>query len=163
MARIEADREDLFEEFRAATHKWELRVAGIAAHTVLGVRKDGRISFYFGGDPCYHFSSNHELQRAFAEGWLYRSQGTTLARLHRERTPDATSLIRHDLSQAELNQFLETMRAHLSQLQTALGHDGVQLIRAEPENASLQLIEERLAIILSHPEHLAAAYPTRKR
>ena len=162
MARIEADREDLFAEFRSAIVKWELRIPDFDSNLVLGVRRDERLSIYFGSDPCYHFDAQHRLLRAYANGFLYRTQGKTLARLSRERTPETTTLNRHDLSEKELNEFMQTMAVNLASLSNSLLVGTQTLLRSNTDEQQLVLVQNRISEILSSGFSLAPVYRTRK-
>src|SRR5262245_19900425 len=106
MSRHEADREDLMAEATALARRVKLSVPGEVERVVAGFRATGRLSIYFGGEPVYHFDAEGRLRRAFVNGLLYRTQGTTLARLRRERSAEVTELRRRDLSPTELRQFL---------------------------------------------------------
>ena len=133
MARNEADREDLMAELVTASPRWELRVAELPDPVVLGVRSDHRLSIYFHGDRCYHFTGQGELRRAYVNGALYRSAGTTLSRLIRHRTAEETALMRHDLDSDELQAFLQEMRDWLTQLQSGLNRGQAEVLRGYPE------------------------------
>ncbi len=84
MARQERDREDLMAEATALTRRAEWIPPG-EEPVVTGFRNNGAFSIYFGPDPCFHFTPKGELRRAFANGYLFRSEGTTLSRLLRQR------------------------------------------------------------------------------
>jgi hypothetical protein len=143
MARREADREDLMREATALRERVELAVPHEAEPVVAGFRADGRLSLYFGQDPAYHFDAEGGLRRAFRDGELYRSQGTTLARLRRQRTPESTDLARHDLAPDELDAFLQQMQARLRTLLEALQSGRVRIVARIPPDSDLlaRLIE----------------------
>jgi hypothetical protein len=163
MARNESDREDLFEELASARLRWELAVDGELDPVVAGVRSEGRFSIFFGPDPCYHFDGQGRLKRAFVQGHLYRTQGNTLARLHRRRTPEETQLIRHDLDASELDDFLTTMHDRLRQLDDRLRAGAVTLLRHSPERLDWrELLEQHLAACLTADPPLAEAFRTRR-
>ena len=134
MARHESDREDLMREATALVRRVELALPGRPEHVVCGFHSDGRLSIYFGPDPVYHFDTAGRLRRAYVDGCLYRTQGTTLARLKRVRTPAATELQRHDLSPDELPDFLECLRARLSSLEDALTSGTAGVVQCVPPN-----------------------------
>ena len=123
MAQNESDREDLMAEATALRRRVELQVPSETEHTIAGFRDDGRFSLYFGPDPVYHFDGEGGLRRAYLDGKLYRTQGTTLARLTRNRTEQATLLRRNDLSELELQEFLHAMRCRLQNLQELYLYD----------------------------------------
>lgn len=116
MARIEEDREDLMKDATAYERRVELSIKGEANSVIAGVKDEGAMSVYFGADPAFHFNEQRLLKRAFVGGVLYRTQGTTLAKLQRERSDEATTLLRHDLSPDELSQFLLSMKNRLQAL-----------------------------------------------
>src|SRR4029077_15594660 len=102
MARHEAEREDLMGEAKALRERVEYSIDGQPEAIVAGFRPTGQWSLYFGSDPVYHFAADGALRRAFCGDELYRTQGTTLARLSRVRTAEEVQLVRHDLSPVEL-------------------------------------------------------------
>lgn len=129
-------------EATALRERVELVVAGegessSVATVVVGFRGDGRWSVYFGGDAAFHFNAGGRLRRAFFENDLYRSQGTTLARLTRVRTADETALRRHDLSDDELTAFLARVRSRLEDLLAAMQGNRARVVRVIPQNAEL--------------------------
>ncbi len=75
MARDEQDREDLLREATALVERVELAPTDNEAgeHIVIGFRAGGAASVYFGGDTAYHFNSDGELRRAYADGLLYKA------------------------------------------------------------------------------------------
>ena len=156
MSRNETDREDLMAEATALRRRVELQVPGEAQSVIAGFWDAGRVSIYFGPDPVYHFDEQGRLRRAFEAGRLYRTQGTTLARLTRERTDETTSLVRHDLSDAELQDFLAVMRSRSQKLQEMIETQQVTIVQQVPED-SLILPEFSTALrtILNTHEPLA--------
>ncbi len=139
MARQESDREDLMAEATALVRRIELAVPGEPAYLVAGERADGRISLYFGPDPVYHFDDQNRLRRAYVDGTLFRTQGDTLARLTRVRTPDVTELRRHDLTGAELEQFFKQMKDQLTTLQEALTIGRAETVRQVPDGEDFRV------------------------
>jgi len=137
MSRHETDREDLIAEATALQERVELQAPGAAAPAVAGFHRDGRLSIYFGPDPVYHFDPEGRLRRAFVDGNLYRSRGDTLSRLTRERTETTTSLVRHDLNQEELTNFLKRMRSRLEELQRQFAEGAIVVLRQVPSEADV--------------------------
>ncbi len=133
MARHEADREDLFGELAALEPRWELRVVSTGALVRAGQRAaTGGWSIYFSPDDAYHFDSAGRLRRAYVHGHLYRTEGSGLARLTRERTPTETMLVRRDLSPEELALFLESLRAQVDGFLAAARAEGLTVVRSSP-------------------------------
>lgn len=143
MARHEADREDLIREATALRERVEMRISGESEPVVAGFRDDGRLSLYFGADPAFHFDAGGRLRRAYVDGDLYRSQGTTLSRLHRERSADETVLARRDLDREALQVFLDALRSRILALLSALESQQIEVLREVPDKANVvaRLIE----------------------
>jgi hypothetical protein len=138
MARHEADREDLMREATALVRRCELQVPGLRENVIAGLRAGGGLSIYFGPDPVYHLDEASRLRRAYAGGSLYRRQGTTLARLERNRTAAATELIRHDLDGAELAEFRAELCRRLELLADSLRAGNVVLLNSVPQGDDLR-------------------------
>ena len=116
MNRIESDKEDLIRDATAMVDRAEYSMVSIdnqPSIVTAGFRKDDSLSLYFDQDPFYQFDAGGLLRRAFESGYLYRSQGVTLAQLNRTRTSQQTALNRHELDSSELLQFRIRMTAHL--------------------------------------------------
>jgi len=130
MSRVEHEREDLLREATALRERAALLVPVFAEPVTCGFRTDstagsgipaqGSLSIYFGQDPAYHFDSEGDYVARILRACLFRSQGTTLARLTRIRSDQETTLSRHDLSQDECREFLLSMTERLQTLLTAL-------------------------------------------
>jgi hypothetical protein len=155
MARHESEREDLMVEAKALRERVEYSVDEQPETVVAGFRANGQWSLYFGSDPVYHFTADGALRRAFCGDDLYRTQGTTLARLRRVRTGDEVQLVRHDLTPDELADFTARMNEFLANLKRAIESGSAQLVRQFPDDAD---VESRLLAALpgAMQSHLAA-------
>lgn len=114
MARSEQDREDLMREATALLERIELQTG--EATVVIGFRANGAASAFFDADLVFQFNSQNELRRAFVESMLLKAENRTLVRLDRQRTADATVLLRSALSADECTRLLsrfENLRQHL--------------------------------------------------
>jgi hypothetical protein len=120
MARQQHDREDLLGEATALVERVSLQMTGYDEEIVVGFRRDGSASMYWGGNRVYQFTSLGHLRRAFIGELLYKAEGGKLISLRRERTDTAVALTRHTLSLAETQTFLVEMRDTLDQLHDAL-------------------------------------------
>lgn len=138
MPRHEADREDLMREATALERRCALQLPGADETVIAGLRAGERLSIYFGPDPAYHLDEALRLRRAYAGGFLYRTQGTTLARLARSRTATATELIRHDLDDAELASFRTEMCRRLQRLVDSLRAASAILLSSVPPGDDLR-------------------------
>ena len=68
MSRQQQDREDLLQEATALVQRIGLRLAGEDEELVIGFRRDGGASFYWGGSLAYQFNSRGHLRRATSMG-----------------------------------------------------------------------------------------------
>lgn len=163
MARNESDREDLMEEMVALVRRIELkgqlfRKGSWVEETVFaGFRKEMWLSLYIGPDPMYLFDQESRLRRAFVGGRLFRTQGTTLACMIRERTPHSTTLVRTDLTPNELEQFRESMLDDVTSVFTAIENRTLTEFRRFPEPDTKLLSDISLALhqIMKSTEFLA--------
>ena len=160
MPRHEADREDLMAEATALRQRVGLELPGVAENVVAGFRDNGVCSIYFGADPVFHFDADGSLRRAFVAGDLYRSQGTSLARLSRTREGREVHLVRHDLEPAELAEFLAAMRSCLEQLYSALANGSARVVQQVPPETDLR---PRLVAVLGGAAQGKLSTAIRKR
>ncbi len=163
MARREADREDIMREALALRRRVSLSVPGSDESVVCGVRANGCWSFYLDPDQVYQVDDELRLRRAYVEGFLYRTQGTTLARLHRDRSDVETTLVRTDLTPVELAQFLAQTASELQQLLNLLQTGEAQVIETIPSDADVRgELQATLSRLLSAPIVLAPAINPRR-
>ena len=137
MSRSESDREDLLREATALVERIELQLPGYDEPIVIGFRRDGSASFFFGADPVYQFNSAGELRRAYAGGLLYKAEAGRLVSLRRERSATETALIRHELTPAETTALLAGLTGHFERLRAAFQNDAHQVHREVPAAANL--------------------------
>jgi hypothetical protein len=139
MAQRESDREDMMREAVALVRRAELSLPGRSVDdpVIAGFRRDGSLAVYFGADPVYQFDAMHRLRRAYVAGQLYRTQGSTLARLTRDRTAKETVLIRRDLVAEELTAFLLTARNQIIELCDAIRSNAVKVLAQIPADGDL--------------------------
>lgn len=163
MARHEADREDLIRDAVAFRNRIEWLVPGEPEPVVTGLRSDQSLSVFFGQDPVYHFNPDGQLRRAYVDGFLYRTQGDTLARLSRERSESETALLRSDLDEASLGQFQLEMRMRIAKLRHSLQTGSATALRSVLECGAAASFPEFLARVEHASPWLAPAIPTRRK
>lgn len=139
MARHESDREDLMQEATGLARRVEWQVSFITDPVVAGFKTNGACSVYFGAEPVLQFDPSGRLRRAFFDGFLFRTQGSTLARLQRNRTPEATQLVRHDLDDSELAAFRVQACSWLRLLLQAIDLGEAVRLRQVPEEDEVVL------------------------
>jgi hypothetical protein len=162
VARREADREDIMREALALRRRIALAAPNAADPIVCGVRANGYWSFYLHPDRVYQVDDELRLRRAFVAGCLYRTQGSTLARMQRERSETQTALLRTDLTPPELASFLESMRGGLADLLGLLQSADIRVLETIPPEADMRNeLEATLTKLLSRPLRLAPAIKAR--
>lgn len=136
MARHESDREDLLREATALVERIEL-VSGDAEPIVIGFRRDGSGSIYFGQDPVVQFNARNELRRAYYAGRLLKAEDGQLVALSRQRTEQAVYLNRQPLDPAETTSLLTDIQQRLLQLQQALREHTLECRGQVPPGADI--------------------------
>jgi hypothetical protein len=156
MALHEADREDLLAEATALVERMELAVGGFGQPIVVGFRRDGCTSVYFGADPAYHFNKRNELRRAYLGGLLHKAEHGKLISLERQRTAAEVQLLRRDLTAAESQQVVSDMAERLRALDEALSADSFRVVGVVPADGNvLNRVQRWLAEIRSRPIAIA--------
>ena len=120
MSRQESDREDLLREATALVERVELRLSSQEESIVVGFRRDGAASFFFGQSPVYQFNSRRELRRAYIGGLLYKVDSGRLVEMRRERTAVAVELRSRGLPDDEAGKLLVAAEIWLRSLRDAL-------------------------------------------
>lgn len=137
MSRNEQDREDLLAEARALVERCELRCPAFEDNAVLGFRRDGSASFYFGQQRAYHFNTQRQLRRAYGDGKLMKAHSGQLVSLVRHRTPHEVQLVRHELDAIESREFLDRAWRDLQTLTAALADETTEVIGRVPADADV--------------------------
>jgi hypothetical protein len=148
VSRQESDREDLLREATALVERAELTVAGFSEPIIIGFRRDGSLSVFFGPDPVYQFNGAGELRRAFASGLLYKAERRGLVALRRERDEREVALVRTALTAEETAEFLNAAHRRLTELAAALGSRSFTITGQVPIDANVvSRVQEWLAAL----------------
>jgi len=137
MSRRESDREDLLREATALVERAELAVAGFGEPVIVGFRRDGSASFFFGADPVYQFNTAGELRRAFVGGVLLKAERRRLVAMRRERSAAEVALVRSELSDEESASLIGALRKRLDSLHAALAGGSFTLAGQVPAGADM--------------------------
>lgn len=137
MAYYEADREDMLREATALVERVELTIPGCAEPVVMGFRRNGSASFFFGADPVYQFNSEGELRRAFVSGKLVKADRGILAELDRRRSETEVTLVRRDLETPETERLLADLFQRLFLLQSSICDQSYTHHGQVPEQADI--------------------------
>lgn len=155
MAQHEQDREDLLREATALVQRVELRVEGFAEPVIVGFRRGGEASAYFGADPVYQFNSRNELRRAFVGGRKIKAEAGGLVELERRRVAGRVEMLRHELDDARTHTLLAESREQLQRLAAQLDARFYQLVGEKPAAGDVvMLVRQWLAVL---PAQLSAA------
>lgn len=137
MSRSESDREDLLRDATALVERIELTAPGLSEPIVIGFRKDGSASFYFGADPVYQFNTASELRRAYVDGLLYKAERGRLVSLTRQRSDAAVTLLRAELDTRESAALLDALQSRLDRLRSAFARGAFVLVGQVPADANI--------------------------
>lgn len=135
MTRHEADREDLIAEATALVQRAEIDyrdAEGRPATVVVGFRRDGSLSCYFGAEPVYQFNAQHQLRRAYLDGRLLKAQRGQLVALRRERTGGEVQLLTSTLSEQATAHLLQAIESSLRQVAAAVADGRAEIRRQVP-------------------------------
>jgi len=176
MARIESDKEDLMAEASALAERAEFQMSATDSEieasaddsptviVTVGFRRNDHFSLYFDQDPFYQFDTNGMLRRAYEGGFLYRSQGTTLTQLHRQRTEESTVLRRVDLPQQELEDFRQRMRTMLSHFLKHMQTGQLNRLRFESPRGDIETrTATALTLVLNRDDHFLSTAIRKRR
>jgi hypothetical protein len=137
MARSESDREDLLREATALVQRAEFKLPGSPESNVVGFRRDGAASCFFGAGEVYQFNAAGELRRAYVANRLIKAERGRLVALTRERSASEVALVRAELSDAEQAALLSTAQQRLDGLQAALLAGEFELLGQVPAAADV--------------------------
>lgn len=153
MAREEQDREDLMREATALVRRIELRVPGEPHEVVVGFRRDGACSFFFGPDPVYQFNACGELRRGYVGGKLLKAEAGRLVAMTRVRTATETQLVRSELDVPTTTAILTTMTTRLTALRDFLHSKTAIVVQQVPPAADVgEEVERELTRLLARPQ-----------
>ena len=161
MARAERDREDLLAEATALVHRVELKLPETDEHVVIGFRRNGCASVFFGPDPVYQFTTDNKLRRAFVGGLMIKAEAGRLFSLERRRGSGEVQLVRHELTDDESLQLRDEVLVRLQSLHEAIIAGRFETIGRVPPEVDVVL---RVTTWLeSLPDEIQAANSPRVR
>lgn len=137
MARNQSDREDLLREATALVERAELQIAGIDEPTIVGFRRTGAASVFFGADPVYQFNTQGELRRAYFRGQLIKAERGRLVALNRVKTEHEVQLVRQELTIAETEAFAGACLRDIAALRSALASGSFSVNGQAPANVDV--------------------------
>lgn len=146
MARQEEDKEDLMRDATALVRRVELALPAQEETCVIGFRRDGAASVFFGADPVLQFNKAGELRRAYSGERLVKAERGKLAWLERVRTEAEVQLRRRTMTAEEHRSFVEEAESRLSDLQHLISAAETKVLRQIPARENvLQDVEDWLS------------------
>ena len=139
MAREVQDREDLLRDGKALVPRVELQVE-IDEQTVTvvaGFRAHGALSLYFDAEPVYHFNSRNQLRRAFVDDRLVKAERGRLIALRRVQSNTSSTLLRHEMTDAEQSELCRRLQDYLQALGQALAANRYVAAGQIPEDSDV--------------------------
>ncbi len=134
MAKQMTEREDLIRDAVALVDRAEF-VGGSVPPAVIGFRRDGSASVYFGDEPVYQFTSDYQLRRVYLLGILKAENGR-LIRWEKTRTDHQVQMISRPLHPSDQAALLAEMRRMLSELHDGIGKKTIQAVRHVSQQGS---------------------------
>ncbi len=135
MARYEHDREDLIREATRLLPRAEWRCPAETHTVILGVRRPGALSIYFGADPAFHFNSRGELRRAFVRGELWKAERGRLVVMRRQRSPESVTLESRSAAGEEEQRLLSEWAGRIDRLRRALAEREAEFVQGVGQDA----------------------------
>jgi hypothetical protein len=155
MARREEDKEDLMREATALVRRVEVLRPSHEGACVIGFRRDGAASVFFGADPVFQFNQAGELRRAFSRGRLVKADHGRLVWLERVRTKTEVQLRRRDFTGQEERDFLAQARLRLDELRQELASGSARASQQVPPGEDV--LTDVLRWLAALPKTLAIA------
>jgi hypothetical protein len=162
VAREESDREDILREATGLSDRVELRCQGCAEPIVCGFRRQGALSLFMGQDEVYQFDSRSALRRGYWQGRLLKAEAGQLVELTRQRTEEATWLLRHELSPAQQLDHLQRLQARIQWLRGALQRGDYQVV-GEVRGSGQSVVARLRAWLDAYPNRALVAQTPRVR
>jgi hypothetical protein len=132
VAKFEQSREDLLAEATALVERIELALPAESANVVIGFRKTGAASLYFGEDPAYHFNSAGQLRRAYLDGQLLKAEREQLITMTRQPNAGEVQLRSRMLTAAQSSDVLEALSRRVTALERNLANGHFQIVGQMP-------------------------------
>jgi hypothetical protein len=137
MARHEENREDILREATALVERIEFELPDAAEPLIVGFRRDGSASFFFGSDFVVQFNSRNELRRAFWNTRLIKADRGQLCFMDRERSAQEVILRTTAFSKSESHEFLGLVEQQLQSLAAAMRSGKAKTLRQIPSEIPL--------------------------
>lgn len=118
MAKQEYDREDLLRDGKQMPVRAECQIDGVAV--VIGFRRQGQVSLYFGPDPVFQFNVARELRRVFYNGRRFAAIQGKLCELTRHVEGGKVQFVSGEIDANDELAILRVLYENLGKLQMAI-------------------------------------------
>jgi hypothetical protein len=145
MARDECDREDLMQEAVALADRIEFQIPENLESVIVGFRRNGAVSLYFGQDEVFQFNDRGQLRRAYLVGTMLKADDGRLVSLRRFRTQFESQLRSADLDELQTDQLKEHVRNKILGLRAAIANGTARVVRRETSIAGDMDLSARTA------------------
>ena len=139
MARQEEEREDLMREAIALVNRCEIKVDFLDDTVVVGFRKDGSPSFFFGQNEVYQFNRHDQFRRGYDGQSLIKSVDGKIVGMHRQRQDDRVNLVSKPFSAAESQAYTRKILDRLSELRSCLLNGNSQILNQVTTDSNIDL------------------------
>ena len=137
MAKFERDREDILREATALVERVELNMPDCSEPVIVGFRRDGSASFFFGPELVVHFNTADELRRGYDHSRLLKADRGRLVTMQRQRHEHEVTLLSHDLTAAETEQICHQVLQQLRHLREMLATGSSRVCQQIPEGSDV--------------------------
>ena len=132
MARQEQDREDILRQASALVERIEIELPNRDEILVVGFRRDGSASFFFGADFVLQFTSLGELRRAYWDGRLVKAERGRLFFMDKQRGEAEVVLRTVPFAAHETARFLSLAQQRLAETSSAIQSANFRALRQIP-------------------------------
>lgn len=137
MAASEHDREDILREATALVERVELITPNQSDSVIVGFRRDGSASFFFGPELVVQFNTANELRRGYDRGHLLKARLGKLVVMQRVRNEHEVTLLSRDLTPVETAVFSQKVLQELWYVREALKTGTVRIGRQVPDGTDV--------------------------
>jgi hypothetical protein len=153
-------REDLLRDAVALVARAAIQMespgrAGGDETIVVGFRREGAFSIFFGEEPVFHFTSGGELRRAFVDGRIIKVESGRLCEALKGDSGGRVQLVARPFSEDESAHLLRAIADRINELEGALASGRFTLVGQVP--AGEDVPGRSLAFMRSLPAALPIA------
>ena len=154
MAKQHQDKEDILREASALVNRIELEFfleTGSQTSVVVGFRRSGAVSFFFGAEPVYQFNTQHAFRRGYYEDAMLKADQGKIVQLTRTRDGEQLILLRREYNDDQTKAFVAEMKQVLWNLHSVIQSQQYRIAGANVQHGTgEELVEQIVAWIEDH-------------